>query len=306
MDRSYTRFATLIGGAATVGLLLAGCTSTAPGSAVLGVPRTETSAPAQSSGDALAGLERAITNELNAVNATQSGNQAPLALIELNALNSPSSLIKAENFQKLISLGTNQLVKREQVVNALISEVGGNGYVATVSVSGRSLRGSLLALLESVNGQLGALMSSISSATLTDVVRADVTSLNASTRVYGLVEPQVHLALAGGDMLAELNNLAGQAKTIAAAVAAAGSTDPTYAKDLALLGDLNRQIPAAQNAVNAALSSVLSLTAAGFPGNKATIVSARSTLTALRSPNGAIGRAVGDAAEISTDLGLGA
>jgi hypothetical protein len=306
MDRSYSRRATLIGGVATVGLLLAGCATTTPGSAVLGVPRSETSAPAQSSGNALAGLEQAITNELNAVNATQSGSQAPLALIELNALNSPSSLIKAENFEKLVSLGTGQLVKREQVVNALISEVGGNEYVSTVSVSGRSLRTSLLELLESVNGQLEALVGSISSATLTDVVRADVTSLNASTRVYGLVEPQVHLALAGGDMLAELNDLAGQAKTLAAALAAAGSTDPTYAKDLALLQDLNRQIPAAQSAVGSGLNSVLSLTAAGFPGNKASIVSARSTFNALRSPSGAIGNAVGDAAEISTDLGPGA
>ncbi len=306
MDRSSSRLVTLIGGAATVGLLLAGCASTAPGSAVLGVPRSATSAPAQSSANALAGLEEAITNELDAVNSTQSGTQAPLALIELNALNSPSSLIKAENFEKLISLGTNQLVKREQIVNALISEVGGNGYVSTVTVSGRSLRGSLLELLETVNGQLEALVGSISSATLTDVVRADVTSLNASTRVYGLVEPQVHLALAGGDMLAELNDLAGQAKSLATSVAAAGSSDPTYAKDLALLADLNRQIPAAQTALNSALSSVLSLTAAGFPGNKATIVSARATLTALRSPNGAVGTAIGDAAEISTDLGLGA
>ncbi len=140
MDRSSSRLATLIGGAATAALLLAGCASTAPGGAVLGIPKTETSAPAQSSGNALAGLEQAITNELNAVAATQSGDQAPLALIELNALNSPSSLIKAENFEKLISLGTGQLVKREQIVNALISEVGGNAYVGTVSIAGRSLR----------------------------------------------------------------------------------------------------------------------------------------------------------------------
>lgn len=306
MDRSFSRFAALIGGAATVGLL-AGCSSTAPGGAVLGAPRPVTSAPADTSaGNALIGLEQAIDNELNAVNATQSANQVPMVLIELQALDSPSSLIKAENFQKLISLGTNQVVKREQVVQALISEVEGNNYVGTVSVSGRSLRASLVALLESVNGQLANLVNSISSATLTDVVRAEVTSINASTRVYGLVEPQVHLALAGGDELVELNDLASQSTTLAAHLASAGSSDPVYAKDLALLADLNRQIAVAQSAVNAALHSVLSLTAAGFPGNKSTVVSARATLTALRDPAGAIGTALGDAAEISTDLGLGA
>ncbi len=123
-------------------------------------------------------------------------------------------------------------------------------------------------MLQSVNGQLEALVGSISSATLTDVVRADVTSLNASTRVYGLVEPQVHLALAGGDMLAELNDLAGQAKSLAASVAAAGSTDLTYAKDLALTQDLNRQISAAEGALKSVPQPCAVLDGRRLPGQQ--------------------------------------
>lgn len=307
MDRSYTRFATLIGGAATVGLLLAGCSSSAPGTAVLGVPRTETSAPADTSADAaLAGLEQAITNELNAVAATQSGTQAPEALIELEALDSPSALTRADNFQKLITLGTSQAVKREQVVEALLSEVKTNAYDGGVTVSGRNLRGSLVTLLDGVNNELGALVDSISTATLTNVIRADITTINVSTRIYGLVEPQIHLALAGGDELSVLQNLASQAKTMATQIAAAGSADPQYARDLALLQDLNQQIATAGKAANSALSSVLSLTASGFPGNKSTITQAHSILSALRSPSGALGSALGDAAEITNDLALGA
>jgi hypothetical protein len=302
MDQSSSRLATLIGGAATVALLLAGCASSAPGGAVLGVPKTETSAAAQSSGNALAGLEQAITNELNAVAATQSGTQAPEALIELEALDSPSALTRADNFEKLITLGTGQAVKREQVVEALLSEVQGNAYAGNVTVSGRNLRTSLVALLDGVNSQLGALVDSISTATLTDVIRADVTSINATTRIYGLVEPQVHLALAGGDELSALQNLASQSKTLAAQIAAAGSTDPQYDRDLALLQDLNQQIASADKTVDSTLSSVLSLTASAFPGNKSSITAAHAALSAVRSPNGALGNALGDAAEISTDL----
>jgi hypothetical protein len=268
------------------------------------VPKTETSAPAQSSGDALAGLEQAITNELNAVATTQSGTQTPLALIELEALNNPAALTRADNFEKLVSLGAGQAVKREQVVEALITEVQGNAYVGNVTVSGRNLRGSLVALLDGVNNQLGALVDSIAAATLTDVIREDVISINASTRVYGLVEPQIHLALAGGDELSAVQNLTSEAKTLAAAVAAAGSTDPEYSRDLALLQDLNQQIATAGKAINSTLSSILSLSASGFPGNKSTITGSRSILSALRSPSGALGTALGDAAEISNDLGL--
>ena len=269
---------------------------------MLGVPKTETSAPAQSSGNALAGLEQAITDELNAVAATQSGTQAPEALIELEALDSPSALTRADNFEKLITLGTGQAVKREQVVEALISEVQSNAYDGNVTVSGHNLRTSLVALLDGVNSQLGALVDSISTATLTDVIRADVTSINATTRIYGLVEPQIHLALAGGDELSALQNLTAQSKTLAAQIAAAGSTDPQYDRDLALLQDLNQQIASAGKTVNSTLSTVLSLTASGFPGNKSSITAARSALSAVRSPNGALGTALGDAAEISTDL----
>jgi hypothetical protein len=116
----------------------------------------------------------------------------------------------------------------------------------------------------------------------------------------------VHLALAGGDMLAEVQALTSQEKTLASQVAAAGSSDPEYARDIALLQDLSRQIASAGKTAGTALSGVLSLTASGFPGNKATILSARATLSALRAPSGALGAALGDASEISVDLGLGA
>ena len=175
-----------------------------PGCRRVRCPERRGSAAAQPSGDVLAGLEQAITNELNAVNATQSANETPESLIELQALNNPASLLKAENFQRLQALGANAAKKRELVVQALIAEVQGDRFLAKVTVGGRNLSGWMVSILNGVNSQLGALTSSLSTVGLTDQVRADIISINASTRVYGLIEPMMHLALAGGDELYEL------------------------------------------------------------------------------------------------------
>ena len=304
MDRSLSRLARLIGGAFAVVVLIAGCASNAPGAAVLGVPPPATSAAPQASGDVVAGLELAIANELNAINAAPNGGGSPEALLELTALENPATLARAENFTRLLTLGANEATKREQVIIALIGEVQGNSYIRGVTVGGESLSAALIAILSGVNSQLGSMASSVSSASLTDALHATIRSINASTRVYGLVEPMVHLALAGGDEIAEVNALATREQQLAADVAAAGSSDSHYASDLALLRDLSARLATARQVASSAVSSVLSLKASGFPGNKSTILAARATLTQLRTPQGALGIAQGDVREIARDLGL--
>lgn len=138
MDRSLSRLARLIGGAFAVVLLIAGCASNAPGAAVLGVPQPATSATPQASGDVVAGLELAIANELNAVNATPNGGGSPELLIELTALDNPGSLARAENFTRLLTLGANEATKREQLVLSLIEEVQSNGFIRGVTVGGEA------------------------------------------------------------------------------------------------------------------------------------------------------------------------
>jgi hypothetical protein len=306
MDRSLSHFARLIFGASAVGLLIAGCASNAPGAPVLGVARPVTSAAPQVSGDVLAGLQLAIENELNAVNSTPSAGEAPQAYILLTALNSPSSLQRAETFRSLLALGSNAAIKREQVVFSLLGEVGSNSYVRSVTVGGTSLSASLISILDGVNSQLATLANNMASATLNDVARATTISINASTRVYGLVEPMVHLALAGGDELAEVNSLAAREQQLAGAVAAAGASgDPHYTTDLALLRDLSARLATARQTASSAVSAVLSLKASGFPGNKSTILAARASLVGLRAADGALGIAQGDEREIGNHLGLG-
>jgi hypothetical protein len=300
MDRSFSRIAALVCSASAIALL-AGCASAAPGAAVLGVPKSATSTAPPPSGDVLAGLEQAITNELNAVNATQSANEAPESLIELEALNNPASLLKAENFERLQALGADAAKKRELVVQALIAEVQGDSYLAKVTVGGRNLSEWMVSILNGVNSQLGALTSSLSSVELTDQVRADIISINASTRVYGLIEPMMHLALAGGDELYELATLQNREVSLAKLLSRTGSADPLYTNDQNMIADMKNNLGSAAQKIDAALSAVLGLSASGFPGNRSTIVSARGQLTQVRTP---LGTAQGDVQQLMIDLGL--
>jgi hypothetical protein len=302
MDRSASRFATFAGAAVIGGMLLAGCGST-PGGAVLGVSHPATSAPAPASGNALAGLEKAITAELDAVNDTLTDSEPSPILIELNALNSPSSLVRAENFAALQASGAKEIAKREQLIDGLASDVEGDGYLSGVDVAGASLRRSLMSILEGANRQLTALATRIATDSLPDVLRSDVISINASTRVNGVVEPLTHLALAGGDELSEINGLAAQEEQRASQISSGAATDPNYSREVAYLHYLTGNIAAARQTANAAENSVLGLTPSEFPGTKTIIATARTQLTLLRASSGALTVAENDLAEIVTLLG---
>jgi len=306
MDRSLSRVATLIVGVVATCALLAGCASTGPGAAVIGTPVKATPAGTPPSGDFLAGVQEAIANELNAVNTTQTDNETGGVLIELNALNSVPSLIRAEQFTSLQAMGASQIAKHERVVSALIADVEGNRYLGGVNIAGVGLSQLLISALQRTDAQFSVLAGSIASASLTDVLRSDIISIGSSTRVYGLVEPMVHLAIAGGDLLAEVNDLAATEQQLVGRVAAGAATDPNYAQESARLRDLSVQLNTAREQASAAVTAVLGLTAAGFPGNKAIIQSSRAVLTQLRAPFGTMSGAVGDVNAITSLLGAGA
>ncbi len=305
MERSLPRVATLIVGVVAACALLGGCASTAPGAVVIGTPIKATPAGTPPSGNFLAGLQAAITNELNLVNSTQSDSESPGVLIELQALQSVPNLIRSEQFTSLQTVGANQTAKREKVVYALIADVQNNHYLAGVDVAGAGLSRSLISMLNGVNAQLAGFAGQIAGAQMPDELRAAVLSMGNATRVYGLVEPMVHLAIAGGDVLAEVNDLAATERVLAGRVAAGAATDPNYAQETARLRDLSVQINTAREKANAAVSAALSLTAAGFPGNRATIQSSRAVLTQLRAPFGTLSDANGDVNSITSLLGAG-
>jgi len=287
----------LVGSAVAVGSLIAGCASNAPGGPVIGVPAAAAAVASQPAGDFLAGLEQAVANELSAINATQSDNEPPAVLIELNALTSESALLQAETFTSLVTTGTNQILKRERLLNALTVDVKGSAYLTGVEVNGTAVETSILGMISRVDGQLQSQANSIASASLIDVLRGVITSIGPSTRVLGLVEPAVHLAIAGGDELNGVNILEGQYQTLARRVSHSKSSSG-YSEETQRLADLATQIAAVRSSAGADVQAVLALTPAGYPGNKATILSVRAQLTQFRSPLGQLNTAAGDVAEI--------
>jgi hypothetical protein len=300
MDRSLSRFSVVAVGALAAVSLLAGCASSGvPGPAVIVPPHLNAAAAAAPAQDVLAGLQQEISNELNAVNLTQSDTAPPTIMVELEALNSPSSLIKAEAFRSLLAGGANQIAKREHVVNELIADVNSafGGFKFAPKVNGTSLQQLLLQLLDRVNGQLSSAASQLSSASSPDELRTAVTSIGTSTRVYGLVTPMIHLLIAGGAELNAALILSNQAASIAQGdIAKRGGVAGTNARKY--FADLQVEIASANSIAGGAVNAVLALNAAGFPGNRSTILSARAGLVQLTSTLGALSSGANDVTQI--------
>jgi hypothetical protein len=303
MDRSLSRFSVLVGSAVVVGALLAGCAANVPGPGVIAVPAANAPVVSPPAGDFLAGLEQAVSNELNAINSTQSDNEPPAVLIELNALGSESSLLQAETFTSLITTGANQIAKRERLVTALVADVNGAAYLRGVVVNGTALSGAVLAKLSTLSSQLQGQASSISSATLIDNLRSVITSIGPSTRVFGLVEPMTHLAVAGGEELNAANLLEAQYETLVRKVNLNRHAS-NYGQETARLQNLATDIATVRTTATAAVDALLGLSPAGYPGNRSTILGARAQLTQLRAPLGPLNAGVGDVNEIGTLLSL--
>jgi hypothetical protein len=290
MERPIARLSTLLVSASVIGFLLAGCSPNVSNT-VIGVPPSAppVNAPPANSFDT--GLEQAVQAELAAANSIQSDGASQGVLVELNALTGINQAIRAEAFSSLLVTGYKETITREGYVNALIADVQRNPYLGGITLSGRSLSATLLSMLEGVNSQLQELGARIQSDSQSDVLRSDVLSIGPSTRVAGLIRPMTHLAIAGGDILRELNDLTNQYQTFQLQVAGVPSSDPNKSLEVAKLGDLAAAIASARQTVNSGVGAVLSLTPSGFPSNKATITSVRNAFIQMRSPLGKLGTA---------------
>jgi hypothetical protein len=155
-------------------------------------------------------------------------------------------------------------------------------------------------MLARADAQLQSQANSIDSATLVDVLRSVILTIGPSTRAFGLVDPMVHLAIAGGDELKAVSLLEAQYQTLARKVGHhEGANIP---EETQRLNDLAAQIATVRSAATADVQATLALTPAGYPGNKSTILNVRAQLTQLRSPLGPLNTAAGDVNEIQTLL----
>jgi hypothetical protein len=296
MGRPIGGVSALIAGATAIGFLLSGCSSST--GMVIGVPNVS-AAPTASPSTVFNALNQAIESEISQVNVSaDTASESATVAAELNALNSVRSLNHAEALDALVTTADKQIAKRVEYVNALIADVQADKYLSGIAVSGRSLSQSLISILDSVNGQLEALASKIASDQLADQLRTDVLSIGPSSRIYGVYEPMVHLAIAGGDELAELNTLSGQESQLQAQVASGQSTDPNYAAEVAALRDMSASVASGRAIAAADIAEVLRMMPSDYPGNKTTVTAVRSALIQLRSQLGALGKATADSNKI--------
>lgn len=293
MERPVARLSTFIVSASVIGFLLAGCSPNV-NQAIVGIPVADSPISTPPPSNFAAGLELAVQAELNAANSVQSDGAPPGVLVEMNALTSVNAQIRAVAFSSLQVTGANQISKREGYVNALILDVERNPYLSGITVSGRSLSTTLLSMLQRVNDRLQQMALTVATDSLPDQLRIDVFNIGPSTRVLGLIQPMTHLAVAGGDMLRELNYLASQYPTLQTQVAGVASSDPNKTQEVNRLNDLAASIASAKQTVTSGIGAVLSLTPSGFPGNKKTITSVRNAFIQLRSPLGMLNEAKAD------------
>lgn len=139
-------------------------------------------------------------------------------------------------------------------------------------------RSSLDAILSATTLGLMALETKIDADTTLVTLRADCASIVTGYRVYLLVDPQARLVVGADRALAAsatLNSLAGLLQTTITQKQGAGKNVTAATSELTqLTGD----IQAAQSSASPVPGQIVPLTPDGYPGNRPTLVSARSEL----------------------------
>jgi len=179
--------------------------------------------------------------------------------------------------------------RRLTVLNGLTSRVNAATHLTS------SHRSVLLGQYSSAESGLRALDAKIQSDQTVAAVRADQATIVTGYRVYVLMVPKTHIVIAAD----RITSIAGQLTKLQAKLeAVANKATPGSGTDAAkaALADMTKQIEKATDAVSGIASSVLPLTAGGYPGNRSVLLSARSDLvrarTALRAARGDAGRAI--------------
>jgi hypothetical protein len=275
----------------TVGaiLLLAACGESENGP-VIGTPAQATPSSGAGSSLSLAGLQQELADQLSQVEATQTDpGSGPLAS-EVSALINDEALLASERIADLQQLGHNEAVALEGDLSTLIGDVQGDA-----GLTGGE-RASIDGVIYQIRDQLQALDAKIAADTLVDVLRSDVLSVDSSTRVLGLIEPMVHIAIGAGDLLGQAGVLSNQATRLSNQSQSVAGTN--QAQEGQLLSSLEGDVATMQSVGSSVFGEVLALTPSGYPGNQTTLGSLKAELTNAEA--GAASLARQDATDIST------
>ena len=144
-------------------------------------------------------------------------------------------------------------------------------------------RNSLSSIITTDQNGLTALRSTIDGDTDLATALKDAHRILTDFRIYALVEPQVHLTVAADRVAAIADRFADLDTKLQAKIDAATQNGKDTATEQRALDDAKSKVADASSAASGVPSSVLPLTPAGYPGNRDTLVQARSELETART-----------------------
>ena len=265
-------------------LLLAGCSSP-PGTviAVRAVPQPSQGVLQRDDG-ALNAILRHLDGELSSASSVPSTHPDKLSPQSQEFLNS-LPVLTAERITELTAQGTASIDLRLEALGALSQKLSGLNSLP------RAQRTALQNQVLAATRGLTQLRRKILNDTLPDVLRNDVRSITVDYPVLGFLAVDIHLSAACSFLLAAAGDLTAEAARLQPVVAPG---------DAALLADVLVQAATVSNTANSTLASLIPLTMAGYPGNKATLLAARGAVAAARD---AVAKAHDDIAIILSHLG---
>jgi hypothetical protein len=144
-------------------------------------------------------------------------------------------------------------------------------------------RSALLSKLSSDRNGLASLDTKIQGDTDAATLKADLASIVTAFRIYVLVAPQIHLVVATDRVVAFVTIGDTVARKIQAAIDTAKVNGKNVAAAQAALNDMKKELQVASAAIDGVASEVITLAPSGYPGDRVTLLSARSSILSART-----------------------
>jgi hypothetical protein len=189
----------------------------------------------------------------------------------LLALDSTLTFKQTERLIFLQQLGQGDIDQRLNALAVLRNQVVADGTIPQ--------KGVLTNILDSTSAALLSMRATIGSDQLVDKTRADIIKI-ATLRTYGLVLPQVHMLIAAYQIQHLAAIYSGQILGLKDRIVVAASQGINVTRAVNAERDLEAQIGIMNRASYLAIVTLPNLSAAGYPGNKGTVLMVRNNLTA--------------------------
>ncbi len=260
---------------AWVGLLLiSACSPTTANDSAIGVRPTPV--PSPTTGRVPfdpAGLNAALQAQLNdaaSASAIQGDDYLALGLLPLD---STLTFKQTERLIFLQQLGQGIIDQRLNAITVLRNQVVADGAI------GWPQKGVLTNILDSTSAALLSMKAAIGSDQLVDKTRADIIKI-ATVRTYGLVLPQVHMLIAAYQIQHLAAIYSGQILGLKDRIVVVASQGVNVTRAVNAERDLEAQIGIMNRTSYLAIATLPNLSAAGYPGNKGTVLMVRNNVTA--------------------------